>query len=348
RPAVTGQGGGAPTASPPGRPTVAEVSGELRRFTGHEDMVWSVAFSPDGQTILSGGGDKLQDGRWRPGSDNTVRLWDVNSGHPRQCSRARTRHGRFIRVAFASDGHQVLGASLRYLIHRWEAQTGTALPGFAGESPQTFLVADFSADGRRVLSSSHGTTLRLSEVDTGRALPQFQARHPEAILSVAFGPEDRRAAVGGGGKVDGEGVLQPGSDYTIRLWNLETTTEQQVFRGHKRFVWALAFSHDGRRLLSGSADSTLRLWDVGSGEEIQHVERHEGPVLAVAFCPDGRLLSGGTDKTIRLWDAKSGRELRRFRGHTGEVRCLACSPDGHYALSGGVDATVRLWQLPDP
>src|SRR5919199_558452 len=54
---------------------------EVRRFVGHQDRVTSVAFSADGRRALSGSGGKPRpDGRWLPGSDFTVRLWDVESG----------------------------------------------------------------------------------------------------------------------------------------------------------------------------------------------------------------------------------------------------------------------------
>ena len=40
---------------------------------GHESQVNSVAFAPDGRRLLSGSGEYK-------GTDNTVRLWDAQSG----------------------------------------------------------------------------------------------------------------------------------------------------------------------------------------------------------------------------------------------------------------------------
>src|SRR5262245_1369234 len=55
-------------------------SGEVRRFEGHKDIVWSAVFSPDGRRILSGGGGEYKDGQWLPGSDYALRLWDAETG----------------------------------------------------------------------------------------------------------------------------------------------------------------------------------------------------------------------------------------------------------------------------
>jgi WD40 repeat protein len=304
---------------PAPRPVVQEV-GEVRRFDGHTNGAWSVAFSPDGRHAISGSGD------------GTVRLWEVATG--REVRQFSGHRGPLDDVAFSPDGRQALTASWDGAVRLWEVQTGKEIRVLKGHTHYVHRVA-FSPDGRCALSGSgEDGTMRLWDLESGNELRRF---NKEAV-GVAFSPDGRRALSGGWRR-----------DPLVRLWDIDTGAEVRQLRGHTGIITSVVFLPGGSQALSCSSDQTLRLWDLDSGQEIRCFSGHTGPVNRVAITRDGRYaISASADKTVRLWDLQTGKELHCFTGHTEGVIGVAVSQDGKFALSASEDKTVRLWRLPDP
>lgn len=293
---------------------------------GHSSNVTSVAFSPDGKTVVSGS------------EDNTLKLWNVATGKE---LRTLSGHSSVVSsVAFSPDGKTVLSGSRDNTLKLWDVVTGKELRSFRGHINEITSVA-YSPNGKTVLSGSAGRLLKLWDVTTGKELRSFYG-HTNAVTSVTYAP-------------DGKTVLSGSWDSSLRLWDVQSGKELRSFRGHKNSVESVAYAPDGKTVLSGSVDGTLKLWDVETGAELHSFSGHSGRVYSwvnsVAYSPDGRMvLSGSADETLKLWDIATGKELRTlFVKHppwvSMNVTSVAYSPDGRTVLSGSEDKTLRLWDV---
>ena len=90
---------------------LTEFSYRLHITTGHSNFVTSVAFSPDGKTIVSGS------------HDTTIRLWDVKSQKEIACLEGDSYYS-VTSIAFSPDGKTIVYGSLDDTIRLWDAQSG--------------------------------------------------------------------------------------------------------------------------------------------------------------------------------------------------------------------------------
>ncbi len=290
---------------------------------GHTSTVNSVAFSPDGKTVVIAS------------LDNTVRLWDVITGQA--IGQPFSGHTEFVNsVAFSPDGKTVVSGSDDKTVRLWDVNTAQAIgQPFSGHTDDVNSVA-FSSDGKTVVSGSDDKTVRLWDVNTAQAIGQPFTGHTGSVTSVAFSP-------------DGNMVVSGSRDNTVQLWDVNTREAiGQPFTGHTKYVWSVVFSPDGKTVVSSSSDKTVRLWDVITGEAIgQPFSGHTGSVTSVAFSADGKtVVSGSDDKTVRLWDVITAQaKSQPFSGHTDIVHSVAFSPDGKTVVSGSADKTVQLWDV---
>jgi WD40 repeat protein len=284
---------------------------------GHYSGVNSVAFSPDGKTVVSGSTDK------------TIRLWSVETGETIQKLKG---HSRLVNsVAFSPDGKTVVSGSADKTIRLWSVETGETIHQLQGHSDYVLSVA-FSPDGKTVVSGSFDYNIRLWSVETGETIQELKG-HSFRVYSVAFSP-------------DGKTVVSSSMDETIRLWSVETGETIQELKGHSHHVNSVAFRPDEKTVVSGSTDKTIRLLSVETGETIQELKGHSSSVFSVAFSPDGKtVVSGSEDETIRLWSVETGETIQELKGHYNGVESVAFSPDGKSVVSGSGDNTIRLWSV---
>ena len=287
----------------------------------HGDWVYSVAYSPDGKTILTGS------------KDNIARLYYIQTG---ELIKSWEHAGNVYSVAYSPDGKTILTGSWNNarlyeiktgeMIHKWEHDT-------------TVRSVAYSPDGKTILTGSGNLRTigeaQLYEIQTGEMIHKWE--HSGWVLSVVYSP-------------DGKTILTGSRDNTARLYDIQTGEMIHKWR-HDSDVVSVVYSPDGKNILTGSDDNTARLYDIQTGEMIHRWE-HAGNVYSVAYSPDGKNIitgsGGGREGAyygyVRLYDIKTGELIHRWE-HGDWVRSVVYSPDGKTILTGGEDNTAQLYDI---
>ena len=87
-------------------------------------------------------------------------------------------------------------------------------------------------------------------------------------------------------------VISASANYTLKVWNLETGSEQFTLIGHNSWVKAFAITPNGKQVISGSDDHTLKVWNLATGEEIATFTG-ESPLNCCVVAPDGVTIVAG-------------------------------------------------------
>ncbi|THH13422.1 hypothetical protein EW146_g6791 [Bondarzewia mesenterica] len=274
---------------------------------GHYFDMNTLAYSPDGQYIATGG------------DDGKVKLWNTHSGF---CIITFSQHTSSVSaVQFASQGQVLFSASLDGTVRAFDLIRYRNFRTFTSPSPTQFSCLAVDPSGEVVAAgSTESFEVFLWSVQTGKLLDVL-AGHEGPVSSLAFSPTTN--------------VLASGSwDKSVRMWNVFNRSHAVEPFQLSADVLSLAFRPDGQELVVSTLDGQLTFFSTNVAQQTNVIEGRKDvsggrkaddrvaasnntsgkAFTSVAWSADGScVLAGGNSKYVVLYDAREGVLVRRWQ-----------------------------------
>ncbi|MDT8287800.1 MAG: WD40 repeat domain-containing protein, partial [Elusimicrobiales bacterium] len=265
----------------PARPAMLEAAGALR---GHSKGVQSVAFSPDGRYLVSGGMDSM------------AVLWDVSKWKIKK--RTLTSAGNVLSVDFSEAGDYFITAGGNSA-EAWSSPGVKLERSFVGHTPAIYAAA-FSRTGAEVALAGFKSVAVYPFAGGGgrRVIPGHEA----GIYDLDF-------------TFEGSNIVTACADGTAGVWRVRDGKAVRSIDAHPGGVRKLALTRTGL-LATAGMDGYARIWRAADGKMMLEVNAHRGGARAVTLSGDASLMAtGGLDGSARIWSAKNGKQLAELYGH---------------------------------
>jgi len=333
----------------------------------HHRIVEQVRFTPDGQSVMSSGGDKTIKVHALPrgtttgnylgstgvvtsfvregergtvlsgGLDKWIRRWSLRT---RDVRKLEPHEAWVYDVSISSDGRYLASAgpaakhdrsgSAYVKVH--DLESGEVQRRIVNEGESMIWSCEFAPSSNRIVTAGTDTGAILWDAITGEAL--LRLPHDAALRCATFDPS-------------GDRVATACHDLGVRIWDSRTGALVVLpMMWEQRRPFGVRFSPDGKRLAATYYGGAVALWDASDGTLVAgRVGRHTSDVYVARFSPDGRVLAtAGRDRRIQLWDVDTMLPLVSPIENPSWVLDIDFSPDGSRLAVGDEAGLLQLFE----
>lgn len=289
---------------------------------GHGEVVKTVAYSPNGDYVVTGSRDK------------TAKLWSVATG-----LEIRTfigHHHTVNEVQFSPDGKKIATSSADKTAKIWDIETGEELWSTEQFDRYVTTVA-FSAKGKYLAVGGFDDQVIIYEVKSGDTIKQIKADSELGLgygLDAEFSDDGKWLAIGQDNRTM--------KIYDTQNWELTYTftPENSQCGGCVAFV---SFSPNSQFVAKLSNSGTLEEYQLSDSSLVHQYIEEIRDLTAVTYNLDGSLLLAANEEHVYVFDTKTKKEIHSFSPQVKAINQVVFAPDSNLVLIGGNDNKATLW-----
>lgn len=322
-------------------PVSSNQPGLVRILSGHTLWVDTVAWSPDGKFIASGG------------SDDTGRIWDPATG--KLITMLNGIQGSVLDVEWSPDSKYLATATAEVTdtVRIWDAATWQVV---AKWKPKIIGVSSvsWSPDGERLAVGIDGLfegqlTHGVVAVYTPNGQLTASLTYPDSVSGVKWSPNGKYIAFDTTYFAGGKGIANLYHN-RILMWEVAKGDGASTAQNTTTLIdtslagGGMSWSPNGQLLAVVGSDYTVKLLDIATRQSTSTLTGPTTNLSGIAWSPDGKRIAANSYMTTYVWDIASGQKIATFR-HPDFVNDVSWAPDSKLLATASSDHNVRIWEV---